>query len=118
MPVTIGTNELRERVQIFSYVIEENKEGEGGRKVKPQAWRWGNLNPCSLSSIALGKILIQTEDAQGLLMKAYTLTLRYKEKDKFDGVFWMGERYRRISAIQREGAFQKCIIAAFEEKFL
>ena len=112
------TNELKERVQLYAWKTRENDEGELIRQKKFIGWRWASLAPCSLSSIALSKILIQTPDARASMMKAYTLTLRYREKDTFDGMDWLGETYRRISPIQRDGAFNRCIIAAFEDKSL
>ncbi|MBX9976729.1 MAG: hypothetical protein K2X98_00565 [Alphaproteobacteria bacterium] len=110
MRVTL--NDFKERV-VFKKYISSEKDGEIKRKLKKTKVMWGAIQALSLQNAA--QALTDTVDGRLRLSQAYLLYVRDDPGD-VDSVSLFGKNYRRLSALQKEGIFWRCIVGSFEEK--
>lgn len=114
MRVTL--NDFKERV-VFKKYVSSDKDGEIKRKLKKTKVMWGAVQPLSLQNAPQMGALSETIDGRLRLSQAYLLYVR-DDPGNVDAVTLQGNSYHRLSALQRDGLFFRCIIGSFEEKEL
>jgi hypothetical protein len=112
----VTSNDFRERVIFKKYAYTPlGNDGEPKRKLKKTKVMWGAIQALSLQNASQVVALSDTVDGRLRLSQAYLLYVRDDPGD-VDAVSLQGHSYRRLSALQKDGIFWRCIIGSFEDK--
>ncbi len=109
-------NDFRELVTLHTFV-QKNEGDTPKRSFKKSKTLWASFKVLPLQNAVQAASASEVVDGRIKLSKAYMLYLRL-DPGSFDNVTWCGESYRRVSALQKEDVYWRCIVATFEDKEL